>query len=284
MPKTAGIPSPNEDTQSINEFSTEVRMLKSSDIPIFDQATQTNKHIICLEHELFKGARYEDYLHSRRAVIHTLDTSSSHSKFAQSVVRGFRRGIYYHNIDFHVGTILAYLSSRLVSTPEPFLEHAILDLPNAQEHLEIVSRALKPNGILIVFCPSVTQIADCVLEIREKKLPFIMESALELGAGVGVGGREWDVRVAKPRALLKARAKTQVMKEQGDATSEPNPDSDEQSLSIASVTEGSEWVTVCRPKVGERVYGGGFLGLWRRMKRPPTPELGQVPTQATNVI
>ena len=27
-----------------------------------------------------------------------------------------------------------------------------------------------------------------------------------------------------------------------------------------------KWAMVCRPKVGEMVVGGGFLGLWRRME------------------
>lgn len=238
--------------------------LRNGDVPSIDQDPQSiHKLTTGPEHKSAEEVRFEAYLPSRRAVIHTLDISPAFSKYAQAIVRKFRRGLYYHNIDFHIGTIPEYLSSRLATAPEPFLGHTILDLPSPQEHLEIVGHALKPNGSLIVFCPSITQIADCVKAVQEKRLPFHLESVLELGAGVGVGGRDWDVRLVKPRVLLKAEAEASKMKEQSEAVSDLDSASDGESL--PSTIKDAGWAMVCRPKVGSIVTGGGFLGLWRRM-------------------
>lgn len=208
---------------------------------------------------------WEAYLRKRRAVIHTLDISAVHSRHAQSVVRAFRNGLYYHNVDFHVGTISEYLSSRLASTLEPFLEHTILDLPNPHSHFNNVAKALKPNGSLIVFAPSITQITTCVKLVRETRLPFVLESVLELGAGVGVGGREWDVRAVKPRALLKAEAEARRLSEENEEA-QMSSSADTGRSNSQNGEENAGWEMVCRPKVGGRVSGGGFLGLWRRME------------------
>lgn len=35
----------------------------------------------------------------------------------------------------------------------------------------------------------------------------------------------------------------------------------------APVTEGDGYHTICRPKVVERYVGGGFLGVWKKMKK-----------------
>jgi hypothetical protein len=263
-------------TLPIVEPSADEPSLRNGDVPSNDQDQQSiHKLTTGLEHKSAEQVYLEAYLPSRRAVIHTLDISPAFSKHAQNIIRKFRRGLYYRNIDFHIGTILEYLSSRLATAPEPFLEHTILDLPSPQEHLEIIGQALKPNGSLIVFCPSITQIADCVKVVQEKSLPFHLESVLELGAGAGVGGREWDVRLVKPRALLKAEAEASKVKEQSEAASDLDSASDGKSL--PSTSNGSGWAMVCRPKVGSVVTGGGFLGLWRRMSVsfPPRPHRTQ---------
>ncbi|KAI9737699.1 MAG: hypothetical protein M1818_005703 [Claussenomyces sp. TS43310] len=208
---------------------------------------------------------YGRYLSTRRAVINTLDISASNTSHARHVVRSFRHGIYYHNIDFHVGTIPDYISSRLEISPVPFLDHAILDLPSPHSYLDVVGQALKPNGSVVVFCPSITQINSCVLRVKEKKLPLLLETVLEVGAGVGVGGREWDVRPVKPRALVKAEAVARRNMVDG-GESDPESDINEETSSAAEGKEASSgWEMVCRPKVGGRVSGGGFLGLFRSM-------------------
>jgi len=156
-------------------------------------------------------------------------------------------------------------------TEEPFLTHAFLDLPNATSHLANVAPALHVNGMLAVFNPSITQIAECVEAIREHKMPYLLDQVIELGAGTI---REWDVRAVRPRAPVK--------KAQPEQPSEPSSD---ESADSGSGQEGRDnelkedlskqeekWVMVCRPKAGQMVVGGGFLGLWRRMEKPEKKE------------
>jgi len=204
---------------------------------------------------------YDIWRANRRAVIHTLDVSAKHSAHAQATVKNFRQGMYFPDVDFHVGGIPEYLSGRLIESADPFLEHVILDLPSPGSYLGIVGNALKPNGSLLLFCPSITQINVCVQMVKGKKLPFLLEKVLELGAGAGVGGREWDVRAVKPRALLKTEAAARE-------SEEPTIESvDESDLSEATTSADSGVEMVCRPKVGGRISGGGFVGLWRRMEQ-----------------
>lgn len=223
-----------------------------------------------------KKQAYRKWRADRRAVIHTLDCSGRHSAHAKTVVKNFRRGMYYPHIDFHVGSIDEYLSSRLLDTGDaPFLEHAILDLPNIHDYFDIVAKALKPNGSLITFCPSITQINAGVTFARQNNLPLFLEKVVEVGAAVGVGGREWDVRPVKPRALLKAQAEDVKQPEILEGTEDASEGAVEESEVIATEASTGEastpapndggWEMICRPKVGIRISGGGFVGLWRRM-------------------
>ena len=195
---------------------------------------------------------FQAYKGKRRAVLNTLDIDPRYQQHARKVVRGWRQGMYSHNVDFHVGTIPEYLEARLAaqvvqpalveteaapapeikeveedpardldagtssppSTPgassttpssssssptkaQPFLQHVILDLPNCHKMLEVVSRALKVDGLCLVFCPSITQIVACVKEMKENNLPFMIENTVEIGQLAGVGGRSWDVRAMR---------------------------------------------------------------------------------------
>jgi tRNA (adenine57-N1/adenine58-N1)-methyltransferase len=201
---------------------------------------------------------------NRRAVIHTLDCSLKHSRYAEKTIKKFRDGLYYNNIDFHVGSIKEYISDRLVhSQGKPFLDHAILDLPACHEYMGITGTALKHNGSLLVFCPSITQINTAVLHCKSNGFPLYLENVLELGAGAGVGGREWDVRPVRPRAFMKARAEEQKTRGE-DAVVEHSEDLDSRK-DDESRTDNDGWELVCRPKVGVRVQGGGFVAQWRKM-------------------
>jgi tRNA (adenine57-N1/adenine58-N1)-methyltransferase catalytic subunit len=188
---------------------------------------------------------------SRKAVIHTLDISAGNSEHARKTVKNFRGGVYLPNIEFHVSTIDAYLNARIADAQSPFLDHAILDLPATHEHLEIVAKSMKANGKLITFCPSITQINASVLYVKENKISFFLENVIEVGGAVGVGGREWDVRPVLPRRF-KLDEPTDVEGVDGDG------------LRVESVPD-SRWEIICRPKVGVRVVGGGFVGVWRRI-------------------
>lgn len=215
----------------------------------------------------------ESWKSSRRAIVHTLDISSKHSKHAEKIVQGFRHGLYAGNVDFHVGDISEWLASQRVTrqTEEPFLNHVFLDLPNADTHLANVVPALKVNGLLAVFNPSITQIAQCVEKIREDRLPYLLDRVVELGAGTI---REWDVRAVRPRSTLKKSD----AKESPDASTGESIDpvkgqeARDDELAETLATEEEKWAMVCRPKAGQMVVGGGFLALWRRMERPKGKE------------
>jgi hypothetical protein len=160
----------------------------------------------------------ENYRLRRGAILHTLDRSQENSLHARKIVAAFRRGIYFPTVDFHVGDLESWLAARSsspafpTSSPttdytniEPFLSHAILDLPNVHTHLEPTSRALLPNGNLLVFTPSISQIEACVARVRTGRLPLSLERVLELGPGLA-GGRQWDVRCVRTRAWAKRQS------------------------------------------------------------------------------
>lgn len=209
---------------------------------------------------------------NRRAVIHTLDINEKHSRYAQKIVKNFRQGVYFPNIDFHIGTIENYLESRLAETyGNVFLDHAILDLPDTQKYLEVVGRAMKPGGSLITWNPNITQVIDCVETVREQRLPFLVEKVLEVGVGGGVGGREWDVRRVKLRNSNQSRlamdgvpkeSVNEIMASKGEEIVEDSAD-----VISPTANDNARYEIVCRPKVGTRVIGGGFIGLWRRMEQ-----------------
>jgi tRNA (adenine57-N1/adenine58-N1)-methyltransferase len=203
---------------------------------------------------------------NRRAVVHTLDISSKHSKHAKKIVEGFRKGVYAGNVDFHVGDVSDWIANQKAArqTEEPFLSHVFLDLPNANHHLTNVAPALHVNGLLGVFNPSITQIAECVEAIREQKMPYLLEQVVELGASTI---REWDVRAVKPRAStrMSSSAGESIEPAEGQAARD-----DELAKDLAKTEE--KWAMICRPKAGQQVVGGGFLGLWRRMEQVSTQE------------
>lgn len=211
---------------------------------------------------------YEKWRGTRRAVVHTLDQSAAYSKHAQMTVKRFRQGMYWGNVDFHVGSIQDFISQRM--SPEeskPFLDHAILDLPNTHQYLDIVAQALKTNGLLVTWCPSITQLNKCVLLIKESKLPYWLEKVIEVGPSMN-GGKEWDVRFVKPRAWSKDKAKAPESDEDvvpsslGREEEIMLPESDAEAMQSSTKSKVSDlenaaaqndgWEMVCRPKVGIR--------------------------------
>lgn len=229
------------------------------------------------EDAVYGGESYSDleastlelWKQQRRAIVHTLDISSKHSKHAKKIVEGFRRGMYAGNVDFHVGDVSAWITSQRVSrkTDGPFLSHVFLDLPNADHHLANIAPALHVNGTLAVFNPSITQIVECVEKIRETKMPYLLDQVIELGASTI---REWDVRAVKPRAAQKPEKQSTATVPDQDTTAAAIDGQEARDSELAEVLakpEEDKWAMVCRPKVGHQVVGGGFLGLWRRMEQ-----------------
>jgi tRNA A58 N-methylase Trm61 len=223
---------------------------------------------------------WDEWRAQRRAVIHTIDVSAKFSTHAEQTVRGFRRGMYAGNVDFHVGAVENWIKDQVqrrktpsgvfswrgTDTLQPFLSYAILDMPSAHLRIPHVAPVLRRDGLLAVFMPSITQIGECVQLIQKEKLPFAMERVVELGMGMS-SGRLWDVRMAvrksraDPNTWTEARSssedegETQTEKEETDSESTPVPEEDN--------------VLVCRPKVGSRIVGGGFVGIWRRIEDAP---------------
>ncbi|KAF7548245.1 hypothetical protein G7Z17_g7187 [Cylindrodendrum hubeiense] len=203
-------------------------------------------------------AAFDSYRASRRAVLHTLDRNPKHSRAAHKLIRQFRRSLYFPTIDFHIGSIDEYLTERLTqSDGAPFLSHAILDLPSAHENAVPVIQALKPNGLLILFKPSISQIGDFQAWMKRTNQPVRFERVIELAVSTtadGVrdtgGGREWDVKTVIPRGA--------------EADAQP--------------------VQVMRPKVGDRVVGGGFVAILRRYHAKASPEAEPVEEETTSQV
>ena len=229
----------------------------------------------------------EQWKSQRGAVIHTLDISARHSHLAQKTLYGFRQGIYAGDVDFHVGDLSDWIDQRLQEkggegqeslANTPFLSHVILDLPSSHRYIEKAASALHVDGKLVVFNPSLTQIASCVELIRRLTLPLVLDSVVETGPSF-TGGRDWDVRAVRPRALLKAEAERSVSVDVKDDV--PSADGVEMAALVHNDKTGDEkqeeqarlpkedqtgWEMVCRPKVGYRMIAGGFLGVWTKMK------------------
>lgn len=232
---------------------------------------------------------WDEWRAQRRAVIHTVDVSPKFSTHAEQVVRGFRRGIYAGNVDFHVGAVEDWIKDQLQrrrsssskglfsntgSATEPFLSYAILDMPSAHKRIPHVVPALRRDGLLVVFMPSITQIGDCVQLIQKEKLPFVMERVVELGMGIS-GGRLWDVRMAVKKS--RADPSSWAKESRDDAEQSTTEETDiTESVSTSTVSEQENTqdnVLVCRPKVGSKIVGGGFVGIWRRIEESPKKKL-----------
>lgn len=232
-----------------------------------------------------------ELISDRQAVIHSLDISPSHLHHAKKLVEGFRHGQYADDVEFYVGEISTWIDQQLIQrglhSPEikdkAFLSHVILDLPGSHSHLEKAASVLYVNGTLIVFNPSITQIIACVKEIKLNMLPLELDRILEVDQGM-VGGREWDVRAMKPRALARAETEKKVSLEEecaqtGASSQSLTEDGGDSGIDAKLndtikelVKEDIEWYMVCRPKFTDRWSGGGFVGVWKKMRRDLTRE------------
>lgn len=226
---------------------------------------------------------YEHEKDQREAVIHSIDVVGKRTESAAKMIRGFRKGMYRDAIEFHVGDVSEWIDGQFTqrkSKESPFLSHIILDMPSTDRHIEKAASALKINGSLIAFNPSITQIVSIVDVVKRQYLPLQLDRVVELGQGM-TGGREWDIRAVNPRASIKARDGGSSMPlESGGVASAPRSSDDQYSGGDSAEierqhhgeaespsVEDKNWEMVCRPKVGERLVGGGFLGV----AMPSTP-------------
>ena len=100
-------------------------------------------------------------------------------------------------------------------------------------------------------------------------------------------GKRWDVRWARIRSVDREREKTEKLTQNAGAAEADNPafstngESEVEPSNKYIESESGESLTsepkaegngdpgltiVCRPKVGEMVVGGGFLGIWKRTR------------------
>lgn len=146
-------------------------------------------------------------------------------------------------------------------------------MPSSFQDVEKVASVLRTHGSFLAFNPSITQIISLVKTVKQLNLPLVLDRVLELGPQSG--GREWDVRAVIPRAQRgiaqdsgmedDASRNAEKISDDGSVAdlAEQNP-SDEDNSPIHNHVQEME--IVCRPRVGHRVAGGGFLGVWRKMK------------------
>ncbi|KAF4554002.1 Hypothetical protein D9617_5g068770 [Elsinoe fawcettii] len=221
----------------------------------------------------------QEWRGSRQAVLHTIDISEKYSKHAEKIVAGFRKGVYSGNINFNVGSVSDWVRAEIErrSDKAAFLSNAFLDLPGLEDHLATVSSVLLPDSKLIVFAPSVTQILACFEKARKAKLPLVLGQVIELGTNGSSGGREWDVRAVVPRDKIKRRKAESEVSERAPQDVDVRAETSEDELSLESETSAAdssaaevevepepdaEEKIVCRPKVGDRITGGGFLAVF----------------------
>ena len=207
-------------------------------------------------------------IRNSHATLHTIEVSPKFSAHAQEIIKGFRGGVYAQNVNFHVGDVSAWIAQETVSREidgnKPFLAHAFLDLPNADAHVGSLAGALKTDGMLIVFNPSISQITEVAKKVKDEGIQLHLEKVIELGVNGGSGGREWDVRFVRPRADQRKEMQREEVAETEDSQQSDPAANDTEPNAEKSKSEAVKWSLVCRPKVGDRIIGGGFLGVWRK--------------------
>lgn len=229
------------------------------------------------------GNLYKHFKDQRRAVIHTVDISSKHSARGKAIVEGFRRGMYAGHVEFHVGDVSDWIDEQILSRSsslkdEPFLSHVILDMPSIQRHVRKAASVLHINGSLMAFNPSISQIVSIVEVVKRQCLPLHLERVLELGPNM-TGGREWDVRFVKSRDKTRSgiAEAAELVNDRDKGISDEDPEQgaiveaaeiekrDHEEIQ-ALEKQDTAWLTVCHPKVGQRILAGGFLGVWKKTK------------------
>ncbi|KIX92148.1 uncharacterized protein Z520_12141 [Fonsecaea multimorphosa CBS 102226] len=219
---------------------------------------------------------WDEWKRKRRAVLHTVEAVPANSIHAEKIVRGFRRGLYWPHVDFYTGDVKDWIAQN--ADGEAFLDYVLLDMPGVHSQIPHVEPAMRDSAKLVVFVPSITQIADCVKVVQELALPLQMEKVLELGEGIS-SGRKWDVRLVKPRKgsgsigheqevpVQVSRSESENHKDVEDDPRGPPPDDEGE---ISSTTQEDQPVMICRPLVGERTFGGGFIALFKKTSTTPT--------------
>ncbi|KAL6715906.1 hypothetical protein ACLMJK_006867 [Lecanora helva] len=226
------------------------------------------------------------YVHgqdTRRAVVHTVDILPKHSEGARQTVQGFRRGLYRHNIEFHVGDVSDWIgeqiSIRNLNPRESFLSHVILDMPNNHRPVEKAASALHVNGNLLAFHTNIARVISVVGFIERQNLPLRLHRVLEIGS-LMTGGRRWEVKVKKPTQISDTEdqsdsdfwghyagedSELELEDNGGPSAVDQKEKSRHETSQTLHGTAGNRRI-ICRPRPGDHTIGGGFLGVWKKMK------------------
>lgn len=223
---------------------TDDNKLKDSPIQILEAGTGHGSLSLAICSKLHITNAFLEKFGVRGGVLHSIDCNKNHSRRGEITVEQFKRGLYKNDIKFHIAEsptdwlqnqssewkALESNQDTLEENHEGFLSGAFLDMPDIPQNIKEISKNLKQDAPLIIFCPSVTQILDVIKTIRESegsiKLTHIR--TVELPPGIGGGLQDWDVRYTKIRAT-------------------------------------DEFGVVCRPKVGGRAVGGGFVAVFKKL-------------------
>ncbi len=181
----------------------------------------------------------------RGGILHSIDCNVNHSRRGEITLEHFKRGMYRDDVKFHLAEspvdwlqnhsegwklLEKHDESESFEDKEGFLSAAFLDMPEISSNVSQISKNLKQDASLVIFCPSVTQILEVIKTIKDSegeiKLSHIR--TIQLAPGMGGGLQDWDVRFTHIRA------------------------SNEEGI-------------VCRPKVASRVVGGGFVAIFKKL-------------------
>jgi len=228
--------------------------LKESPIQILEAGTGHGSLTLSICSKLHVRNCYLKKFGVRGGILHSIDNFPKHSKRGQKTIENFKRGLYKDDVEFHIAesptdwlqnhsdhwkSLEKHDQSISKDDKEGFLSAAFLDMPDPKLHLKQISKNLKQDAPLIVYCPSVTQIIQILDEIRINKesIKLTHTRTIQLTPGIGGGLQDWDVRYTFIRATNQ---------------------------------EG----LVCRPKVGSRVIGGAFIAIFNKLpndiRRKPT--------------
>lgn len=159
------------------------------------------------------------------AILHTIDRNEYHSRTGYQNIRDFRRGMYLRDVKFYVED-----SPTTWLKKHPIeLSGAFLDLATPNSEMLRIGDALRIDAPFLVFCPQITQIQELeALVSNAKPKTLTLVNVVEIMPGMGGSLRSWDVRGTKTR-------------------------------------QNGEAVSICRPRVGSKVVGGGFVAIFRRL-------------------
>ncbi|KAI0461226.1 hypothetical protein LJB42_001243 [Komagataella kurtzmanii] len=192
------------------------------------------------------------------AVLHSIDKNPNHLATGQKNLKNYQRAMYEDDVQFCLAdSPIHWLQSP--STKEwiknssknndpvydhssSFLSGIFLDMPDPEAQFKDLSIHLKVDHALIIFCPSVTQILNAVQTVHhDRSIKLAFSRCIEFEPCTSGGSlREWDVRVSDIRNTNK---------------------------------EG----VVCRPRVGTKISGGGFVGVFKKLPLTARSEPTETP-------